>query len=138
MRSNSSAPRAMAAPEEDLGVLAIGVGTKAPIAVEFACRPLPRLAGVLQRAAPRGLLPLGLAWQPCAVCTCEGVGLEPAHVARGGARVACGDRGMDGDRLLEPPRPARGRPPLAPLIAARLGEAQPGSVGDRLAGDVKG
>ena len=39
------------------------------------------------------------------------------------------------DVVLAPPRPALGRPPLAPLVAATRDERQPRAVGDRRASD---
>ncbi len=86
----------------------------------------------------RRLLPLGLGGQARAVRSREGVGLEPADMAGGRLLVARRKGGVGGDLVLLLPRPALGRPPLAPLIPAVVCEAHPARAADRVTGDAEG
>src|SRR4051794_14758615 len=145
-RPRPPAQDAVAVPEEDLGVLAVGVRGEAGVAGERRGRPLPDLPGALEdacRAAVlpgpgRRLLPLGLGGEPGSARAGEGVGLEPGHVARGRIRVPRRHATVVRDVVVLLPRPPFVRPPLAALVAAALAEAQPGRVRDRPARDAEG
>ena len=105
----AAAEDVVALAEEDLGVLAVGVGGEAGVAVELRRGPLPRVAQHAERDAGAGrrptgcgprpvwsrfgrqgrepplgpgrrLLPLGLGREPGSVGSGEGVGLEPGEV----------------------------------------------------------
>src|SRR6185312_4329909 len=129
-------------PEEDLGVLAVGVGPEAGVGQEVRGGPLPDGAdapdpiGRLLRG--RRPLPLLLARKARFVRAGEGVGLEPADVADGSLRVTRCHGRMVADVVLLLPRPALVGPPLAAFVAAALAEAHPARVRDGDAGDPKG
>src|SRR6185436_18964434 len=88
-----------------------------------------------------------------AVRSCEGIGLEPGHVDDRLVVVqrrpsvdpplppsgrATGPAARVGDVVVLLPGPALVAPPFAALVAAALGEGQPGGVGDRRAADPEG
>ena len=91
-RPRAAAQHAVVLAEEHLGVLAVGVGAEAGVAVERAARPLPHRdrsppspwsRRVLAPVQARRPLPLGLGGQARVVRSGEGVGLEPGDVADG-------------------------------------------------------
>src|SRR3954449_1821601 len=101
----------------------------------------------------RCLLPLRLRREARAVCAGEGIGLEPGHVDDGLVGVqrrpsvdpplapsgrATGPAPRVGDVVVLLPGPALVAPPLAPLVAAALGEGEPARVGHRRAADPEG
>ena len=112
-RPRAAAQHAVAVAEEDLGVLAVGVGDEPRVAAERPTpstpRPGRRPASAVATAGPPGrrLLPLRLGGEARTVRAGEGVGLEPGDVARRarpGALAATA--AMVGDVVLLLPRPA--------------------------------
>ena len=145
-RPRAAAQDAVAVAEEDLGVLAVGVGDEAGVAAELATTSTPTPG-----RRPRGPCEPSVRWfqvaafshsasvgrrAPCAAG--EGVGLEPGDVAHGRVGVPRGHAAVVRDVVVLLPRPALVRPPLAAHVAAALGEVQPRGVRDRAAGDAEG
>src|SRR3954470_12365370 len=116
------------------------MGDEAGVAVEPRRGPLPDLSDALEvpLGPGRRLLPLGFCGEPCSARAGEGVGLEPGDVAHRSVRLPRLGVWTVGDVVVLLPRPALVAPPLAALVAAALGEVQPGRVGDRAARDAEG
>ena len=133
--AGAAAQHPVAVAEEHLGILPVRVRLETRVAGERARRPFPDLAGALELVPGRRLLPLDLGRQARVVRAGEGVGLEPADVDDGGVRAPASAASWWVMSYSLLPRPALVGPPLAALVAAALGEGQPGGVGDRRAAD---